>query len=70
VFWIWCAALLSTLWNLKKELMIEGKFPYKISMYLQVWKSMARRQDCDALELKIGWNRTLHAHMKDRPDPS
>jgi hypothetical protein len=50
--------------------MIEGKFPYKISMYLQVWKSMARRQDCDALELKIGWNRTLHAHMKDRPDPS
>jgi hypothetical protein len=64
---ICCAALLWSLWNIRNKFSIEGKYPsqladiiYKMSIYLQVWKPVARRQDHEALEMTIGWFRSLH----------
>jgi hypothetical protein len=39
---------------------------YKITVYLQVWKLLARRGDWQAVELLIGKIRALHASIRDR----
>jgi hypothetical protein len=74
VLWICCSALCWGLWNIRNKFSIEGIFPsqpadalYKMLMYLQVWKPVARRQDREALELAIGRLRSLHANFRDRP---
>jgi RsiW-degrading membrane proteinase PrsW (M82 family) len=70
--WLACAALLWTLWNLRKKFTIGGVFPahpssglYTMTMYLQVWKLLARREDRQAVELVIGKTRALHASIRD-----
>ena len=62
-----------TLWNMRNKFTIEGVFPsqpadglYKMIMYMQVWKSVARRQDRDMVEVAIGRIRSLHAATRDR----
>jgi hypothetical protein len=35
-----------------------------MSLYLQVWKHVARREDCEAVELTIGRLRELHASSR------
>jgi hypothetical protein len=71
VYWISCAALCWTLWNIRNKFTIEGRFPsqpadciYKMSLYLQVWKQVARRQDREAVELTIDRLRTLHTSSR------
>jgi mannosylglycoprotein endo-beta-mannosidase len=73
VLWMCCTALCWGLWNIRNKFTIEGIFPsqpadalYKMLMYLQVWKPVARRQDREALELAIGRLRSLHANIRDR----
>ena len=73
VLWICCASLCWTLWNMRNKFTIEGCFPsqpadslYKMSMYLQVWKPVARRQDRGELEAGIGRIRALHDTTRDR----
>jgi hypothetical protein len=46
-----------TLWNVRNKFTIEGGFPtnpadglYKMTVYLQVWKPLARRGDRQAVE--------------------
>jgi hypothetical protein len=50
---------------------IEGSFPsqpddtlYKMSIYLQVWKPVARRKDRGVLELTISRIRDLHSAIQ------
>jgi hypothetical protein len=71
VYWISCAALCWTLWNIRNKFSIEGRFPsqpadciYKMSLYLQVWKQVARRQDREAVELTIDRLRELHTSSR------
>jgi hypothetical protein len=73
VLWMACAALLWTLWNLRNKFTIDGVFPrqpadglYKMSMYLQVWKQVARRKDREAVEWAIGRIRSLHLTIRGR----
>ena len=73
VLWICCAALCWTLWNMRDRFTIDGIFPsqpadclYKMSIYMQVWKPLARRQDRRALEEAIGRIRQLHDSVRDR----
>jgi hypothetical protein len=68
-----CAALLWTLWNLRNKFSIDGVFPrqpadalYKMSMYLQVWKLVARKKDREAVEWAVTRIRTLHSTIRDR----
>ena len=53
---------------------IEGTLPtqaadglYKLSMFLQVWKPVARRSERGALELTISRIRSLYANIKEVP---
>jgi hypothetical protein len=75
VVWIGCTALCWALWNIRNKFTIEGIFPsqsadglYKMLIYLQEWKPVARRRDREALEQAIGRLRTLHASIRDRSD--
>jgi hypothetical protein len=75
MFWIGCTALCWATWNIRNKFTIEGSFPsqpadglYKMLIYLQAWKPMARRRDWEALEHAIGRLRTLHASIRDRVD--
>jgi hypothetical protein len=72
VLWLACAALLWSLWNVRNKFTIEGSFPtnpanglYKMTVYLQAWKLLARRGDRQAVELVIGRIRALHASIRD-----
>ncbi|KAK1613172.1 hypothetical protein QYE76_036845 [Lolium multiflorum] len=72
VLWLACAALLWSLWNVRNKFTIEGSFPsdpanglYKMTVYLQAWKLLARRGDRHAVELVIGRIRALHASIRD-----
>ena len=38
---------------------------YKMSIYLQAWRLVARRQDKEALELAIGRIRLLHSTLRE-----
>jgi hypothetical protein len=73
VFWIASAALLWTLWNLRNKFSIEGVFSnqpddglYKMNIYMQVWKPVARSQDRAAVEEAITRIRSLHATTRDQ----
>jgi hypothetical protein len=59
--WVSFAALCWTLWNTRNKFTIEDVFPsqpadglYKLSIYMQVWKPLAKRQDKEELEKPIG----------------
>ena len=74
VLWICCAALAWSLWTTRNKLTIEGVFPsqpadglYKLSMYLQVWKLVARRQDREAVQLMISRIRSLYTQIREAP---
>jgi hypothetical protein len=73
VFWIASVALLCTLWNLRNKFSIEGVFSnqpddglYKMNIYMQVWKPVARSQDRAAVEEAITRIRSLHATTRDQ----
>jgi hypothetical protein len=60
------------LWNLGNKFTIDGVFLrqpaddlYKMFMYLQVWKPVARRKDRGTVEWTIGWIRALHSTIRD-----
>ena len=74
VFWTCCAALVWSLWTTRNKFTIEGVFPsqpadglYKLSMYLQVWKPVARRQDREMVELTISRIRSLYTQTREAP---
>ena len=74
VLWICSAALCWTLWNMRNKITIEGILPsqpadtlFKMSMYMQVWKPVARRQDRCVVELAISEIRRLYDTVRDRP---
>jgi hypothetical protein len=57
---------------MRNKFTIEGAFPnkpadalYELSMYLQVWRPVARRQDREMLELTICKIRVFHSSMRD-----
>jgi hypothetical protein len=69
---ICCAALLRTIWNIRNKFTIEGSFPsqsadafYKLSMYLQVWRPVARQRDRAVLDVTIRRIRVLHLEQRD-----
>ena len=75
VLWTCVAALLWAIWNIRNKFTIERKFPnqptdglYKMSIYLQAWRLVARRQDKEALELAIGRIRMLHSTLREPRD--
>ena len=58
---------------MRNKYTIEGIFPsqpadclFKLAMYLQVWKPVARRQDRGEVEAVIGRIRALHDTIRDR----
>ena len=69
-----CAALVWMLWTTRNKFTIEGILPtqaadglYKLSMFLQVWKPVARSEDRGVLELTISRIRLLYAHVREVP---
>jgi hypothetical protein len=69
---ICCAALLWTIWNIRNKFTIERYFPsqpadalYKLSMYLQVWRPVARQRDRAVLDVMIRRIRVLHLEQRD-----
>jgi hypothetical protein len=57
---------------MRNKFTIEGTFPshpadglYKFSVYLQVWRSVARRKDLEAVELTISKIHALHTAIQD-----
>ena len=76
VLWTCCAALVWSLWTTRNKFTIDGVFPtqfadilYKLSMYLQVWKPVAWRQDREAMELTISRIRQLYAQVREAVVP-
>ena len=78
ILWICCAALCWTLWTTRNKFTIESTFPaqpidgiYKLSMFLQVWKPVARRvarrQDREILQVTIGRIRALYLELREDP---
>ena len=74
VLWTACAALAWTLWTTRNKFTIEGTLPaqaadglYKLSMYMQVWKPVARSEDRGVLELTISRIRSLYARVREVP---
>ena len=72
VLWTSVAVLLWAIWNIRNKFTIERKFPaqptdgmYKMSIYLQAWRLVARRQDKEALELTIDRIRSLHSTLRE-----
>ena len=58
---------------MRNKISIEGLLPsqpadalFKMVMYMQVWKPVARRQDRGAVELAIREIRQLHNTVRDR----
>ena len=59
---------------MRNHITIEGILPsqladtlFKMSMYLQVWKPVARRQDRGVVELAISEIRRLYDTVRDQP---
>ena len=72
--WICGAALCWSLWTTRNKFTIESTFPahpagglYKLSMFLQVWKPMARRQDQEILQVTIGRIHSLYLELREDP---
>ena len=74
VLWTACATLVWTLWTTRNKFTIEGillaqavEGLYKLSMFRQVCKLVARSEGRGVLELKIGRIRLLYAPVREVP---